>query len=141
MPPPSRNRAVFFRFSLAGLLISYTSNSFPQEYVPTVRWPSPPFLADPLSSAVRQWRRSPSGPLMRSADGRRAAGRRLTAAQVFDNYSANVMVDSKTVSLGLWDTAGYALAPPPPPPPPYPQADRVFFSPITDRRTTIASAP
>ncbi|KAL1631862.1 Rho GTPase protein rac1 [Neofusicoccum ribis] len=59
------------------LLISYTTNAFPGEYIPTV-------YGTPIRISV-----DPSDFLGR-----------------FDNYSANVMVDGKPISLGLWDTAG-----------------------------------
>jgi small GTP-binding protein len=65
------------------LLISYTTNAFPGEYIPTVGAFALVSLLPLLQVNVSIFRR-----------------------QVFDNYSANVMVDGKPVNLGLWDTAG-----------------------------------
>ena len=61
------------------LLISYTTNAFPGEYIPTV-------LVPPIVQS--RWRDCS-----------------LTRYS-FDNYTASVMVDGKPISLGLWDTAG-----------------------------------
>ena len=67
------------------MLISYTTNAFPGEYVPTVYVS---FRA-PCSKARTRWQ-----------------SYLMTDGNSFDNYSASVMVDGNPISLGLWDTAG-----------------------------------
>lgn len=65
------------------MLISYTTNSFPGEYVPTV-FGTPSlwfclFGCDSLRSNINPY---------------------------VDNYTANAIVDGHPINLGLWDTAG-----------------------------------
>ncbi|KAJ5162352.1 Small GTPase superfamily Rho type [Penicillium capsulatum] len=67
------------------LLISYTTNAFPGEYIPTVF--VCPQLSSPPSQSSQIIRLTPTG-------------------YSFDNYTASVMVDGRPISLGLWDTAG-----------------------------------
>ncbi|KAJ5819797.1 Small GTPase superfamily Rab type [Penicillium riverlandense] len=68
------------------LLISYTTNAFPGEYIPTVFVPNSPF-PPPHTNKITA----------------RTANNGVSS---FDNYTASVMVDGRPISLGLWDTAG-----------------------------------
>lgn len=86
-------------FSAVGktcLLISYTTNAFPGEYIPTVwvqKWEL--FLCLlPVCVSLLLWMCFWN------------VLKNLCVTLRFDNYSANVMVDGKPVNLGLWDTAG-----------------------------------
>ena len=67
------------------MLVSYTTNSFPSEYVPTGNYNKTSPLSVDLSASVQY---------------------NIQIYLVFDNYTANVMVDERPVNLGLWDTAG-----------------------------------
>lgn len=79
------------------MLISYATDSFPEEYIPTG-----PCTVDRPAAGVGNGRTPPHpDPSLR-----RPASRPPTSMPVFDNYQANVMVDGEPIGLGLWDTAG-----------------------------------
>jgi small GTP-binding protein len=66
------------------LLVSYTTNTFENDYKPTVCVLSYPPSPSPFLTLVLS----------------------LCSMQVFDNYSSTVLVDGTVTNLSLWDTAG-----------------------------------
>ena len=63
------------------MLMSFTSNTFPEEYVPTV------YVEINRNHFLKK-------------------KRTIHHRSSFDNYTSNIVVDNVKVSLGLWDTAG-----------------------------------
>ena len=80
------------------LLISYTTNAFP--VCPAlIFYPLPSIYLHLIQGGIHPNRQA----YIRWCE---LVSHLRCPYPVFDNYSANVMVDGKTISLGLWDTAG-----------------------------------
>lgn len=83
------------------LLISYTTNAFPGEYIPTV-WVEYEYFR----ISVRDFFPLFFSLFLHATIFCFVVYSFFFFLYSFDNYSANVMVDGKPINLGLWDTAG-----------------------------------